>query len=437
MLILSNIKNLYDGCSAEDSSVHHNCDLFVEKGKVFDLKPHNSDLPVGSEHQRVDCRSFTVTPGLIDCHGHITIHGMRDQDHELMNSQDQLLYVEKILHTTLVDGGVTTMRDVGGATNRMKQLVEDGVMIGPRLKIAICMLSTTGGHADFRGPDRCHATLTKLWPEAPGRPSSIVDSPWSCRKRVREIAACGADLIKLCTSPGVTSPGDKLEHEDFSGEEIAAICDEAEKRGLRVAAHAHSKSGIELAIKHGVHDLQHISFMDERLAEMAYENQCTVTPTSWVTKALMDSEDFNPFVVEKIKQVNKVHGQAVKFAFNAGMKMLAGTDPVVQGMHGKNYMELVSLVGDGVPPLTAWHAATGLAGEEIGQADTGCLKKEYRADLLVCKNDVITDPSKFQNDAILEVMKDGVAYRAGIPEIPQTNYRLQVHKLLNCASSSS
>ena len=106
-------------------------------------------------------------------------------------------------------------------------------MIGPRLKIAICMLSTTGGHADFRGPDRCHGEISRLWPETPGRPASIVDGPWECRKRVREIAACGADLIKICTSPGVASPGDALEHRDFTAEEIAAICDEAAARGLR------------------------------------------------------------------------------------------------------------------------------------------------------------------------------------------------------------
>ena len=48
--------------------------------------------------------------------------------------------------------------------------------------------------------------LSRLWPPGPGRPSSIVDGPWACRKRVREIAACGGDLVKICASPGVVSP---------------------------------------------------------------------------------------------------------------------------------------------------------------------------------------------------------------------------------------
>lgn len=68
-------------------------------------------------------------------------------------------------------------------------------------------------------------------------------------------------------------------------------------------------------------------------------------------------------------------------------------------------MELVSLVGDDVPPLKAWFATTGFAVEEIGQTDTGRLNKDYRADLLICKDNVIADPYKFQNDVIFEVKK--------------------------------
>jgi len=255
----------------------------------------------------------------------------------------------------------------------MKRLVDEGLMIGPRLKISICMLSSTGGHADFRGPDLCHGQLSRLWPPAPGRPSSIVDGPWECRKRVREIAACGADLIKLCTSPGVASPSDHLEHRDFTAEEIEAICEEAQGRGLKVAAHAHSESGIELAIKNGVSDIQHISFMDERLAEMAQDHGCTVTPTSWVIRDLMKAQGIDPFVMDKVKKVAEVHTKAVQFARSGGLKIVAGTDPVLPGMHGRNYMEIVHLIEDGLNPLEAWYGATGQAADVIQIADSGRL----------------------------------------------------------------
>ncbi len=431
MLILSNIARLYDGTSGTPAAVHRGVDLFIEGARIRDRKPHDSNLQIGDGHTVVDLTGMTVVPGLVDAHGHVTILGLARGDMERMLESAWLVYVEKILYRTLVDGGVTTLRDVGGATDLIKRLVDEGQMIGPRLKIAICMLSTTGGHADFRGPDRCHGEVSKLWPAAPGRPSSIVDGPWACRQRVREIAACGADLIKLCTSPGVASPRDKLDHQDFTAEEIRAICDEAEARGLRVAAHAHSRRGIELALENGVHDIQHISFMDEELVEKAYALGRTVTPTSWIVNDLPGAEGLSPEVMDKARRVADVHARAVEFARQGGLKILSGTDAVLPGMHGRNYMEIVHLVRDGLSPLQAWHSATGLAAEEIGQGDTGLLKAGRRADLLICKEDVIDDPERLDRGALVEVMKDGEGYRGALAQIPQRTFAGTVRTVLD------
>ena len=421
MLILSNVSKLYDGASADPASLHANVDVLIDGATIHALEPHAPDRPVTPADTLVDCAGLTVTPGLIDCHGHVTVLGMSGEQVDAMNGQAALLYVEKILHTTLVDGGVTTMRDIGGATDLMKRLVSEGLMIGPRLKIAICMLSTTGGHADFRGPDRCHGELSRLWPEAAGRPSSIVDGPWEARTRVREVGACGADLIKVCASPGVASPGDALEHREFTPEELQAITDEASARGLRVAAHAHSKSGIELAIEHGVHDIQHISYMDERLVERAAARGCTVTPTSWIIYELLKAEDLSPFMMEKVKQVAEVHAQAVQFASSGDLPILMGTDPVLPGMHGRNYMELHYLMQEGLTTLGAWYAATGLAARELMVPDTGTLAPGQRADLLVARGDVVTDPRLFE-DGLVEVLQDGVGHRGGLADVPQRDF---------------
>ena len=431
MLILSNIRQLYDGTGPDRRAVQSGVDLHVDtaRGRIEKLRPHDPGLRVGDGHTLVDCSAYTVTPGLIDCHGHITVLGLDRPAMDTMLGGSMLVYVEKILHTTLVDGGVTTMRDIGGATHLMKRLVDEGLLLGPRLKIAICMLSTTGGHADHRGPDRCHGELSRLWPEAPGRPSSIVDGPWEARKRVREIAACGADLIKICASPGVASPTDALEHREFTAEEVEAICDEAGARGLRVAAHAHSVSGIELAIEHGVKDIQHISFMDQRLVEMAHAKGCTVTPTSWVLQDLTEARGLSPFVMEKVKRVAEVHSKAVQYAAQGGLKILAGTDPVLPRMHGRNYMELVALVRDGLAPLAAWHAGTGLAAQQIEQTDAGTLAAGQRADLLLCKGDVLAQPELLDQGALVEVMKDGVGHR-GVPGIPQRDFKSTVREAL-------
>lgn len=431
MLLFQNVATLYDGTAADASALHEDVDLFIEDGRIEAVRPHDPKLAIGPDHTVVDASGYTITPGLIDCHGHITALGLGSEDMAAMLTRAELVYVEKILYRSLVDGCVTTMRDVGGATHMMKRLVDDGTMIGPRLKISICMLSSTGGHADFRGPDRCHATVSKLWPAGEGRPSSLVDGPWECRKRVREIAACGADLIKLCTSPGVASPGDHLEHRDFHPSEIEAICEEAGARGMKVAAHAHSQSGIELAIRNGVSDIQHISFMDERLVEMAYDADCTVTPTSWVIHDLVHAEGLSPFVMEKVKKVAEVHQQAVEYAAKGGLRILAGTDPVLPGMHGRNYMETYWLIQDGLSPLQAWHGSTGLAADEIGQDDAGELVPGRRADLLVATGDVLSNPETLGDGALVEVMQDGVGYRGGLPTIPQRRFADTVSSVLD------
>ncbi len=422
MIVLSNIGRLYDGTSATPEAIRENVDVWVEEGKIQDVVPHAERQLPNSHVTRIDCSSYTVTPGLIDCHGHVTLWGVGNENLDRMNSPEAPFWAERILYKTLVDGGVTTLRDVGGATHVLKRLVDQGVVVGPRLKLAICMLSTTGGHADFRGPDRCCGALSRLWPPGPGRPSSIVDGPWECRKRVREIAACGGDLVKVCASPGVVSPTDHLEHRDFTHEELEAICDEAAGRGMYVAAHAHSQGGIRLAIEAGVKDIQHISFMNEELAELAYVKGCTVTPTAWVSQCLVQSGEFNEFIQRKVERVAEKHAQAVKAAFSSGLKILAGTDPVLQHMHGRNFMELVALIQEGVPPWHAWFGATGLAAEQIGLSDTGRIIPGCRADLLVCQGNVLDNPGLLDKGGMVEVVKDGWGYRNGLEEIPQRGF---------------
>ncbi len=420
MYVLSNIATVYDGKSKDKTSLHTNMDLLVKDGKIADFRPHGTaDFGQIPQH---DCTGLTLTPGLVDCHGHITVLGLSDADREKSEGATQLLYVEKILHLSLVNGGVTTMRDIGGATDLMKRLVNDGVMVGPRLKIAICMLSTTGGHADNLGPDRCHAMLQKHWGPIPGRPSMVVDGPWECRQRVREVIACGADLIKVCTSGGIASPSDHLSNREFTCEELTAIVDEAHSRGKRVAAHAHSEAGIEMAIKCGVHDLQHVSFMNERLVDMALECKCCVTPTSWVLQALPTTPEISDFSREKSKLAHEVHSKAVDYAKKGGLRILAGTDPVLPGMHGRNFLEIHALMKDGLDYLHAWHAMTGLAAEEIGQADAGTIEIGKRADLLLCSKECLEAPQHMGHGGLLEVIKDGVAHRGHFSALPPTTF---------------
>ena len=140
MLVLSNLDLLYDGRSATKRSLHKGVDVHVVDGRIHALRPHDAKLAPSEGRSVADCSGLVATPGLVDCHGHLTVLGLRASDMERMNGPGWLVLVEKILHATLVEGGVTSMRDIGGATHLMKRFVDEGLMLGPRLKIAICML---------------------------------------------------------------------------------------------------------------------------------------------------------------------------------------------------------------------------------------------------------------------------------------------------------
>src|SRR5262249_18570163 len=140
-----------------------------------------------------------------------------------------------------VEAGFTTVRDAGGTPAAVRMAVEHGYFPGPRMLLAIQILSQTGGHADQRFP--CGVDLP--WNPAPDLPSCVVDGVEPMRQRVREVIRAGADWIKLCTSGGVLSPGDAPHHAAFTIEEIEAAVREAATQGRRVMAHAQAAAGVK------------------------------------------------------------------------------------------------------------------------------------------------------------------------------------------------
>ena len=81
--------------------------------------------------------------------------------------------------------------------------------------------------------------------------------------------------------------------------------------------------------------------------------------------------------------------------------------------------------------LSAWWGATGLAAKEIGQHDTGTIAPGQRADLLVCRDDVVSDPSRWTASTIVEVFKDGDAYRGAFAGVPVRRFSDTVRAVLD------
>ena len=86
MIVLSNVARLYDGSSAEETAVQSGVDLFLEGSRIHELRPHDPSLCAGDQLVHIDASAWTVTPGLIDCHSHVTITGIGDANLDATNS---------------------------------------------------------------------------------------------------------------------------------------------------------------------------------------------------------------------------------------------------------------------------------------------------------------------------------------------------------------
>ena len=155
---------------------------------------------------------------------------------------------------TALHAGVTTMRSVGEffyTDVKLRDEINNGEFVGPNLLVSGFFLSVTGGHG---------APFLAL----------VGDSPWEARRNVRINVKNGVDLIKICVTGGVTDA--KMVGEagrlQMTVEEVAAICEETHKIGLRVAAHVESTEGVRVALKGGVDTIEHGSEMDDEIISL-------------------------------------------------------------------------------------------------------------------------------------------------------------------------
>lgn len=354
-------------------------DVHVVDGRVAALGP---DLGVEADTV-VDCTGQTVTPGLFDCH----VHFMFEQPSIVRQLQTPFslpfFQAAERMRTTL-GTGITWVRDAGGSDLGVAEAVRRGLTPGPRMQIALTMISQTGGHGD--GWQLCGAHVD-LMPEHPGCPSGVVDGPIEMRRKVRELVRGGADVIKVATSGGVLSPRSNPLHGHLRDDEIAALVTEASAAGLHVMAHAQATDGIKTAIRGGIRSIEHGIYLDDEAIEMMLEHGTWLVPTLLAPRAVLAQADAGmplpDAVVAKARMVSEAHDDSVRRAIAAGVKVAMGTDSGV-GVHGTNLDELAIMRDLGMSELQAWHATTQVASELLGvEADYGTLEPGKVGDVVV------------------------------------------------------
>ncbi|WP_235511065.1 amidohydrolase family protein [Agromyces sp. Root81] len=364
---------VFDGTGTEPRAV----DVAIEAGRIAAV----GDALSGDA--RIDVTGMLVAPGLIDCHVHAQFDGMDVVKAASQPFSMQFFEAARNLSTMLYSG-VTTARDGGGIDLGVKTAVEAGLVRGPRLVIAITVLSQTGGHVDGWN---VHGDVQRLLVPHPGRPDTVVDGVDAMRKRVREIIRAGADTIKVCASGGVMSPRDDPQHPQFSLEELEVCVQEARAAGLDVMAHAHGAAGVKQALRAGVRSIEHGVYLDDDAIELFLETEAWLVPTLLAPIALVEAIDagmsVTPDMERKARGIAGAHLASVARAHAAGVRIAMGTDSGVFA-HGHSAKELHWLVRAGLSPQEALVAATSSAAELLRvDGEIGTVGEGKAADLIV------------------------------------------------------
>ena len=356
-------------------------DVAVSDGRIVDV---GLDL---DGDVAVDITGKTVLPGFFDCHVHLCCSGIDVMQRLTRPFSYEFFAAARHMRTTLA-AGVTTVRDAGGADAGVRKAQADGLVTGPRVLISVGIIGQTGGHSDGWLTSGIDSPI--LLPH-PGRPSGIADGPDDMRRVVRQMLRAGADVVKVCATGGVLSPGDDPRHAQFDRDELRTAVVEAAAVGRSVMAHAQGAAGIKNALAAGVRSIEHGIYLDDEAIDAMVRAGAWLVPTLAAPLAVLDAAasgaQVAPEVISKAAQVATVHADAVRRAVEAGVRIAMGTDSGV-GPHGQNLRELALMAAAGLSPAGALHAATGSAAELCGLADTvGTVRPGLIADLIVVRGD--------------------------------------------------
>jgi imidazolonepropionase-like amidohydrolase len=384
--------------------------IVIRGNKIQSVSYGTTTTPSGAK--LIDLGQATLLPGFIDVHTHLTMNaGGGGYEGLGISTPRAALIGAKNARLTLL-AGFTTVRNVGAegyADVALRDAINDGDVIGPRMQVSGPPLGITGGHCDNNLlPFDFHYSA-----------DGVADGPEAIMHRVREVIKYGADVVKFCASGGVFSKGDNPLLEQYSPEEMRVLIAEAHRLGRKVATHAHSAISIKDAVRAGVDSIEHGIFLDQEGIELMKRNHTFLVPTSYPLFWFEEHEsqmNLPPWVIQKAAIIIPAAKKNMANAFHSGVRVALGTDAGVYP-HGLNGGEFWSMATLGLTPMQALQAGTANAAELMGWSDRiGAIRPGLFADMVAVKGDPLTDISLLQH--VQFVMKDGVVYKDEISAEP-------------------
>ncbi len=346
----------------------------------------------GSDVKHIDLGDKTMLPGMIDMHVHLDspadIGGYRG-----LEFTDSFWAVASVgnAHDMLM-AGFTTVRNVGSQNYNdvaLKQAIENGYAVGPRIVPAANALGATGGHCDE----------TFYPPSFQRKGVAVGDGPQELRNKVREQRKYGAETIKVCATGGVFSRNTEPGQQQLSETELSAIVDEARQWGLKTAAHAHGASGIKAAIRAGIDTIEHASLVDDEGIKLAVQKGTWFGMDIYNTDYTQAEGKKNGVLednLRKDREIAQIQRDNFRKAVKSGVRMIFSSDAGIMP-HGTAARQLNTMVTYGMTPLQAIQAATTNGAQALGrEKDVGAIAIGRYADIIAIQG----DPTK--NVRILE-----------------------------------
>lgn len=381
--------------------------ILIDSNKIVDVGPSVA-IPAGAKI--IDLGKYTVLPGLIDCHTHLTDEPGGDYYENIFRKTPIDFAVRAHLYAkrTLL-AGFTSCRDVGAPAFvdvALKNAINEGVIEGPHLQVATLYIGSTGSHGDVNG-----FSPYLDW-QMPKGMSGIANGVDEVRKQVRYNIKYGADVIKFGASAGVTTEEEEVGAPQYTQEEMNAIVEEARMWGRKTCAHAHGAQAIKMAVKAGVVSIEHGSFLDDEGIQLMKQHGTYLVSDIYDDDYILAEYGklgYPQKVIDKERLVGKIQRENFAKAVKAGVRIAFGTDAGVYP-HGWNAKQFFYMVKYGLSPMQAIQSATTHAAELLGWKDkTGSITKDKWADIVAVEGDPLADVSVLEH--IKFVMKNGIVYK--------------------------
>ena len=405
LLHVGNLLDTNDGKVAKAVTIKIKGNKITEITKGYATPTQNDEV--------VNLKQSYVLPGFMDMHVHLAQEYVPKAERQSkIEPEYRALFAANAASKTLM-AGFTSVRNVGDGgmeTISLREAINQGLVIGPRIFTSGKTIATTGGHGDPTNgmPKDNYAPPT---PE-----EGVIDSPEEAIKAVRQRYKDGTDGIKITATGGVLSVAKSGENPQFTDAELIAIVSTANDYGLWTAAHAHGKEGMKRAVLAGINSIEHGTYMDQEIMDLMKARGTYYVPTimagDWVAEKAKIPNFFPALVKPKAEKIGPQITSTFAQAYEAGVKIAFGTDSGVSA-HGDNWQEFILMTNAGMSNEDALKSATIETAKLLRVEDQlGQIKPGMFADIIAFQKNPTEDISIVKNVSF--VMKDGVIYKQSL-----------------------